>query len=66
MPKMLEVTYVRSAIGRSERQRRTVQALGLRKLNDVVRHNDNPSIRGMIHAVQHLVSWREVEEIEKQ
>lgn len=66
MVRMLEVTYVRSAIGRSERQRRTVQALGLRKLHDVVRHNDNPSIRGMIHSVQHLVSWREVEEIEKQ
>lgn len=62
MPGMLEVTYTRSAIGRSQRQRRTVQALGLRKLHDTVRHDDNPTIRGMINAVQHLVTWREVEE----
>jgi large subunit ribosomal protein L30 len=58
---MLEVTYTRSSIGRSERQRRTVTALGLRKLNDTVRLADNPSVRGMIQSVQHLVSFHEVE-----
>jgi large subunit ribosomal protein L30 len=61
MPVELEITYVKSAIGYSERQKRTVQALGLRKLHDSVRQPDNPSIRGMIHSVQHLLSFREVE-----
>lgn len=62
MPKQLEVTYVRSAIGRNQKQRRTVQALGLNKLNDTVRHDDSPTIRGMIHKVAHLLAWRELEE----
>jgi large subunit ribosomal protein L30 len=57
----LEITYVKSAIGYSERQKRTVRALGLRKLHDSVRQPDNPSVRGMIHSVQHLLSYREVE-----
>jgi len=62
MPQRLEITYTRSAVGRSERQRRTVEALGLRKLQDIVRHDDTPTIRGMVHKVAHLVTWREVEE----
>jgi large subunit ribosomal protein L30 len=62
MAKRLEITYFRSAIGRSERQRRTVAALGLKKLNDTVRQDDTPTIRGMIHSIRHLVSFREVEE----
>lgn len=65
MPRQLEITYTSSAIGRHKQQRRTVQALGLRKLHQSVRHPDNPSIRGMIQTVQHLVTWREVEEGEK-
>jgi large subunit ribosomal protein L30 len=62
MPRRLEIRYTRSAIGRSERQQRTVEALGLRKLNDMVSHEDNPTIRGMIQKVGHLVSFREVDE----
>lgn len=62
MARLLEVTYLRSAIGRNQRQRRTVEALGLRKLQDTVRHQDNATIRGMIHKVQHLVTYREIEE----
>jgi large subunit ribosomal protein L30 len=62
MAKMLEITYSRSAIGRSERQRRTIAALGLKKLHHTVRQQDTPSIRGMVHSVQHLLTWREVEE----
>jgi large subunit ribosomal protein L30 len=65
MARVLEVTYVRSAVGRPERQRRTVQALGLRRINETVRHDDTPTIRGMIHRVQHLVTWSEVEEKKK-
>lgn len=62
MARQLEVTYTRSAIGRNARQRRTIQALGLRKLNDSVRHYDSPTIRGMIRKVEHLIAWRELEE----
>jgi large subunit ribosomal protein L30 len=61
MPGQLEITYVKSAIGYSERQKRTLQALGLRKLHDSVRQPDNPSIRGMIHSIRHLLSYRELE-----
>jgi large subunit ribosomal protein L30 len=66
MAHRLEVTYVRSAIGRPERQRRTIEALGLHRLRDTARHDDTPTIRGMIHKVQHLVVCREVEESEQQ
>jgi len=64
MTRLLEITYSRSAIGRSTRQKRTVAALGLRKLSDTVRQQDTPTIRGMIKSVQHLVTWREIEEAE--
>jgi large subunit ribosomal protein L30 len=59
--KMLEITYRRSAIGRPERQRRTIAALGLHRLHETVRQPDNESIRGMVASVHHLVEWREVE-----
>jgi large subunit ribosomal protein L30 len=62
MPGQLEITYTRSAVGRSERQRRTVEALGLRRLHQTVRHQDNPTIRGMVNSVKHLLTWREIEE----
>jgi large subunit ribosomal protein L30 len=62
MAKLLEITYTRSAIGRSVRQRRTIEALGLKKLHHTVRQEDTPTIRGMVSSVQHLLSWREVEE----
>lgn len=58
----LEITYTRSAIGRSQRQRRTVEALGLRRLHQTVRRPNTPSVRGMVDSVQHLVTCREVEE----
>jgi large subunit ribosomal protein L30 len=51
----LRITYVRSTIGRPQKHRRIVQALGLRKLNQTVEHQDNPAIRGMVRKVSHLV-----------
>ncbi len=57
--KMLRVRLVRSPIGYSLRQKRTVRALGLKRLNQTVEHQDSPVVRGMINAVRHLV---EVEE----
>ncbi|MFD0615876.1 MULTISPECIES: 50S ribosomal protein L30 [Paenibacillus] len=57
----LQVTLVRSLIGRPETQRKTVNSLGLRKINQTVVHNDSPAIRGMVNQVNHLVSVQEVE-----
>lgn len=57
----LEITLVRSVIGRPEDQRMTVKTLGLRKINHSVVHNDDPAIRGMIKKVNHLISVQEIE-----
>lgn len=58
----LKITQVRSAIDRQKRQKRTITALGLGKLNRSVIHNDTPQIRGMVKAVCHLVECIEVDE----
>jgi large subunit ribosomal protein L30 len=57
---VLRITLVRSTIGRPADQARTVASLGLRKLNATVERSDNPSIRGMVTKIRHLV---EVEEL---
>jgi large subunit ribosomal protein L30 len=56
----LKITYVKSTIGYNERQKATIAALGLRKLNQSVEHEDSPVIRGMVKKVEHLVSVEEV------
>jgi len=56
----LKITQIRSTIGREKRQKRTVRALGLKKLNQTVIHDDTPSIRGMIEKVKHLLKLEEV------
>ncbi len=56
----LKVTYVKSAIGYKEDQKGTIRALGFRKLNQTVIHDDNPVIRGMVTKVKHLVKFEEV------
>ena len=60
MANQLQITLKRSLIGRPETQRTTVRTLGLRKLNQVVVHQDNPAIRGMVTQVIHLVDVKEV------
>jgi large subunit ribosomal protein L30 len=60
MAKKLRITQVRSAIGRLKNQKATIKALGIRKMNHTVEHDDNPVIRGMIGAVSHLVTVEEV------
>ncbi len=55
----LKVTLVRSPIGRKPEHRRTVRSLGLRKINQTVIHEDTPSIRGMVNAVDFLVTVEE-------
>lgn len=58
--KTLRVTLTRSPIGFPEKQKKTVRALGLRKMHQTVEHDDNPVIRGMIAKVIHLVEVEEV------
>jgi large subunit ribosomal protein L30 len=58
----LRVTQTRSVIGRTQRQRDTLRALGLRRIRDVVVKDDRPEIRGMVARVAHLVSVEEVSE----
>jgi large subunit ribosomal protein L30 len=60
MGSKLRVTYVKSSIGYNKRQKSTIKALGLRKLNQTVEHDDTPVIRGMINSVSHLVVVEEV------
>ena len=60
MANTLRIKLVKSTIGRLPKHRATVQALGLRKLHQVVEKQDNPQMRGMIHQVGYLL---EVEEI---
>jgi large subunit ribosomal protein L30 len=56
----LKITQKRSTIGRPPEQRRTIHALGLRRIGQSVVRPDNPSIRGMVFSVQHLVEIEEV------
>jgi len=58
----LRITYIKSVIGYNQKQRLTVASLGLRKLHQVVEHNDTLEIRGMINKVSHLVRVEEVAE----
>lgn len=51
----IKIKQIRSAIGRTKTQKRTLEALGLRKLHQVVEHEATPSILGMIASVSHLV-----------
>ena len=52
----IKVTKVRSAINRTQNQKRTLEALGLKKIGQTVEHEDTPNILGMIKKVNHLVS----------
>ena len=52
----IKVKQTKSRIGAPKDQKRTLDALGLTKMNRVVEHNDTPSIRGLIRKVHHLVT----------
>ena len=56
----LKVTWVKSDIGYAEDQKRTIQSLGLRKLNQSVVKEDSVALRGMVVKVRHLVKVEEV------
>lgn len=51
----LQITQIKSRINAPKVQKRTLDALGLRKMNHTVEHEDTPSIRGMVKTVSHLV-----------
>ena len=61
-PKKLAITQIRSRINRPQKQRATLDALGLKRHQQTVIHNDTPAIRGMINKIPHLVQVEEVEE----
>ncbi len=52
----IKIKQIKSRNRAPERQKRTLNALGLRKLNHVVEREDSPTVRGMIDAVKHLVA----------
>lgn len=52
----IKIKQVKSRIGAPEDQKRTLDALGLRKLNRVVEHENTPAILGMVNKVKHLVT----------
>jgi len=59
--KQLRITLVRSPIGYTKRQKATVRALGLHRMNSSVVRADVPPVRGMIKAISHLVKVEEIE-----
>lgn len=58
----LKIVLRRSGIGRPERHRKTLQGLGLRRLNQERVLIDSPSVRGMVAQVSHLVEWSVLED----
>ena len=60
MADKLRITLVKSTIGAMPKHKKTVEALGLRKLNKTVELPDNAATRGMIHQVKHLVKVEEI------
>ncbi|MER3414055.1 MAG: 50S ribosomal protein L30 [Armatimonadota bacterium] len=58
----VQVKLIRSPIGSKPRNRKTIEALGLRKVNQVVVHEDSPSLRGMLHNVRHMVEVQAIHE----
>jgi large subunit ribosomal protein L30 len=61
-PTKLKVTQLKSVIGTLENHKRTVRALGLKRIRDSRVHQDTPQMRGMLHNVRHLVRVEEVDE----
>jgi large subunit ribosomal protein L30 len=58
--KKIKITQVKSTIDRPERQKRSMQALGLRKMHQTVEHNPTPQILGIVEKVKHLISVEEI------
>ena len=61
MSKQLRVTLIKSPIGYEKSQKATIKALGLKRMNSSVIHDDTPPVRGMINKISHLVKVEEIE-----
>lgn len=59
MSTKLEITLTKSVIGAKEKQAKTVEALGLKKIRQTVVLEDTPAVRGMVNRVSHLVTVKE-------
>jgi large subunit ribosomal protein L30 len=57
--KMIQITLTKSGIGRPPKHRRTIQSLGLTKMNKTITRKDTPELRGMIRQISHLVEVKE-------
>jgi len=57
---MLKITQIKSAIGYKPKAKRTLSALGLKKMNHCVEKTDNPQIRGMIKKIDYLIKVEEI------
>ena len=55
MPKTIRIRQIKSASGHKQDQHATLRALGIRRMHEIIEHNDTPQIRGMIFKVRHLV-----------
>tara|TARA_Y100001968_G_C19406556_1_gene743984 strand:+ start:108 stop:281 length:174 start_codon:yes stop_codon:yes gene_type:complete len=51
----IKIKQIRSGINRPSRQKKTLKALGLKGINDIVEHNETPQIIGMVNSINHLV-----------
>ena len=60
MADKLKITLIKSTIGAVPKNRKTVEALGLRKINHTVERPDNPAIRGMGRQIRHMVKVEEI------
>lgn len=60
MEKQLKITLIKSTNGCLDKQKKTVEALGLRKIRSSVVRPDNDAVRGMIYVVKHLVKVEEI------
>jgi large subunit ribosomal protein L30 len=61
MPLKLRIQQVRSSAHRRFDQAQTLRALGIKRMQDTVEHNDTPQIRGMIHKIIHLLKVEEIQ-----
>jgi large subunit ribosomal protein L30 len=57
----LQVTQIKSGIGRKPKQRETLRSLGLKRIGDVVVKEDRPELRGMAESIPHLVDLKEID-----
>lgn len=56
----VRITQIKSSIGQSERQKRILAALGLKKMHQTVEHDDSPQVMGMINKLKHLVKAEKI------